>query len=179
MALGYIYTAQAVNAAYTRLLYTISGSVNTDQPQYQYVLDVYETGGDLLKRMTQPVNPAGTATFDVSRVVQGELSIDYNWKINTVTPFNSSSKQFNIKAGEQYGTSISSSVTVYPDQDNVGLLAFQGVVEPNAGAYNWQQVVDSQILSNMPSTMSMQSDDLVLYQYTTIKVLILVKAFIL
>ena len=60
MALGYIYTAQAVNAAYTRLLYTISGSVNTDQPQYQYVLDVYETGGDLLKRMTQPVNPAGT-----------------------------------------------------------------------------------------------------------------------
>ena len=159
MALGYIYTAQAVNAAYTRLLYTISGSVNTDQPQYQYVLDVYETGGDLLKRMTQPVNPAGTATFDVSRVVQGELSIDYNWKINTVTPFNSSSKQFNIKAGEQYGTSISSSVTVYPDQDNVGLLAFQGVVEPNAGAYNWQQVVDSQILSNMPSTMSMQSDD--------------------
>ena len=159
MALGYIRTAEAVNAAYTRLLFTISGSIYTDQPQYQYVLDVYETGGDLLKRMTQPVNPAGTATFDVSRVVQGELSADYNWKINSLTAFNSSSKQFNIKAGEQFGTSTSSSITVYPDQDNVALLSWQGVVEPNAGNYNWSYTVDSQILSNMPATMSMQPDD--------------------
>ncbi len=48
---------------------------------------------------------------------------------------------------------------MYPDQDNVNLTSWQGVVEPNAGTYNWSGVVDSQVLSNMPATMSMQSDD--------------------
>lgn len=159
MSLQYIRTSTDPNAAYTRLLYTVSGSIYTAQPQFQYVLDVYENGGDLLKRMTQPVNPAGTATFDIARVVQGELKADYNWKINSVTQFDSSSKTFLIQAGEQFGTSISSSVTVYPDQANEDLISWQGVVEPNAGTYNWTDIVDSQVLSNMPATMSMQSDD--------------------
>jgi hypothetical protein len=158
MSLQLIRTSTSPNVAYTRLLYTVSGSIYTGQPQYQYVLDVYD-GSTLLKRMTQPVNPGGSATFDIARILQGELTADYNWKISNLTQFQSSSKTFNVKAGEQFATSISSSVTVYPDQDNTSLISWQGVIEPNAGTYNWAGVVDSQILSNMPSTMSMQSDD--------------------
>ena len=158
MALTVIQDPTNPNAAYTRLLTVVSGSIYDDQPQFQYVCDVYK-GSTLLKRMTQPLNPAGTSTFDVARIVQGELSIDENWKINSVTSFQSSSKDFQIRIGEQFATSISSSVTVYPDQDIQNLIVFQGVVEPNAGAYNWSEVVNKQVLSNMPATMSMQSDD--------------------
>ena len=160
MAFTVIQDPTNPNAAYTRLLTVVSGSIHDQKPQFQYVCDFYESGSStFIKRMTQPINPAGTATFDVSRIAQGELSADYNWKINTLTQFNSSSKEFVIKMGEQFGTSISSSVTVYPDQDIQQLTLFQGVVDPNAGAYNFSEVVDSQVLSNMPSTMSMQSDD--------------------
>ena len=157
MSLQYTSTATSPNAAYTRLLYTVSGSLYTDQPQFKYLVDVY-SGSTLLKRMTQGVNPEGSSTFDVARVVQGELQADYNWKISSVTPFNSSSKTFSIRAGEQFGTSISSSVTVYPDQATGSLIAFQGVVEPNAGYYNWDSSSYA-VLSNMPATMSMQPND--------------------
>jgi hypothetical protein len=160
MSLTVIQNPGNINAAYTRLLTVVSGSIYTAQPQFQYVCDVYDSGSNtLLKRMTQPLNPAGTATFDVARIIQGELSVDYNWKINTPTQFDSSSRKFAVRIGEQFSTSISSSVTVYPDQYNLDLTAFQGVVEPNAGTYNFVDVVDSNVLSNMPSTMSMQSDD--------------------
>ena len=160
MAIGILQDPGNINAAYTRLLTVVSGSIYTTQPQFQYICDVYDSGSmTLLKRMTQPLNPSGTVTFDVSRIIQGELSADYNWKINTPTQFDSSSNKFFISLGEQFGTSISSSVTVYPDQYGLNLTAFQGVVEPNAGTYNFVDVVDSNVLSNMPSTMSMQSDD--------------------
>ncbi len=160
MALAALQTATSPNVAYTRLLYTVSGSVYTGQPQFQYVCDVYNRDtNELLKRMSQPVNPGGSATFDIARIVQGELSADYNWKINTPTEFSSSKQGFEVKLGEQFGNSISSSVTVYPDQDNYQIYCNQAVIEPNAGAYNWQQVVTSNTLSNMPTTMSMQADD--------------------
>ena len=123
MALTVIQDPGNINAAYTRLLYTVSGSISGSQPQFQYVCNDHDSGSNsLLKRMTQPLNPAGTATFDVARIVQGDLSVDYNWKINTSTAFNSSSNKFAIRVGDQYGTSISSSVTVYPDQYNFNLI---------------------------------------------------------
>lgn len=159
--MSYTITQQATspNAAYTRLLYAVSGSIYTTQPQFQYVMDVYESGSNnLIKRTTQTINPAGVAIFDPSRIIQGELSVDYNWKINSVTGFNSSSKEFIIEFGEQFGTSISSSVTVYPTIASSSIETFQGVVEPNAGYYNWDSGSYA-VLSNMPATMSMQSND--------------------
>ena len=159
--MSYTITQQATspNAAYTRLLYAVSGSIYTTQPQFQYVMDVYESGSsNLIKRTTQTINPAGVAIFDPSRIIQGQLSVDYNWKINTPTEFNSSSKEFIIEFGEQFATSISSSVTVYPTIASSSIETFQGVVEPNAGYYNWDSASYA-VLSNMPATMSMQTND--------------------
>ena len=159
--MSYTITQQATtpNAAYTRLLYAVSGSIYTTQPQFQYVMDVYESGSsNLIKRTTQTINPAGVAIFDPSRIIQGELSVDYNWKINSVTQFNSSSKEFIVEFGEQFATSISSSVTVYPNIASSSIETFQGVVEPNAGYYNWDSASYA-VLSNMPATMSMQTND--------------------
>lgn len=159
MSLQIVQRPTSPNAAYTRLLYAISGSPQLTQPQFQYVMDVYESGStNLIKRTSQTANPAETAIFDPSRIIQGQLSDDYSWKISSLTPFDSSSKTFTIKFGVQYATSTSSSATVYPDllEDNIEI--FRGVVEPNDGYYNWPSSSKA-VLSNMPATMSMQNDD--------------------
>ena len=42
--MAYTITQKATtpNAAYTRLIYTVSGSTNTYRPQFKYVLDIFE-----------------------------------------------------------------------------------------------------------------------------------------
>ena len=147
------------NAAYTRLLYVVSGSSNTSKPQFQYVMDVYESGSSSrIYRTTQTINPAGVAVFDPSRVMQGELVDEYSWKISSVTPFDSSSKTFRLEFGEQYASSISSSVSVVDNIERTNTEVFRGVVEPNSGYFNWQSSSYA-VLSNMPATMSMQNND--------------------
>lgn len=147
------------NAAYTRLVYVVSGSTNTSSPQFSYVMDVFESGSsNRITRITQTVNPAGVAVFDPSRIIQGELSEDQSWKITNAQNFSNSSKKFTLQFGEQYGTSDSSSVTVYPNSTEDVLQTFRGVVEPNDGYYDWQSGSYA-VLSNMPATMSMQQND--------------------
>jgi len=148
------------NAAYTRLLYVVSGSTNTNKPLFQYVMDVYESGSnELIKRTTQTVNPAGVSVFDPARIIQGRLSEDDSWKISSLTAFDSSSKTFTLNFGETYAASISSSAVIIEGISNTNIEVFRGVVEPNNGiSYNWQSSSYA-VLSNMPTTMSMQSDD--------------------
>ena len=148
------------NAAYTRLMYTVSGSTNTAKPQFQYMMDVFESGStSLIKRSFQTINPAGVANFDPARIIQGELSQDNSWKISSLTPFENSSKVFTLKFGETYATSISSSAVIVDDVQQTNTEVFRGVVQPNNGiSYNWQSSSYA-ALSNMPATMSMQNND--------------------
>ena len=127
------------NAAYTRLPFTLQGSVTTENPQYQYVMDVYESGSsERIARVTQTPNPEGVATFDPSTIIQGELSYDIYQEITgSIAPGNSV-KTFIFKFGEQYGTSVSSSVTVYPDLTSSSLDMFPGVVDTvNISTTGW------------------------------------------
>ena len=159
--MSYTITQQATtpNAAYTRLLYVVSGSTNTNKPLFQYVMDVYESGSnELIKRTTQTINPAGVAVFDPSRIMQGQLSDDYSWEISSVTPFDSSSKTFRLEFGEQFASSISSSAAVIDNIERTNTEVFRGVVEPNDGYFNWPSSSYA-VLSNMPATMSMQNTD--------------------
>ena len=160
--MSYTITQKATtpNAAYTRLMYVVSGSTNTAKPQFQYVMDVYESGSsDLIKRTFSPINPAGVSVFDPARIIQGRLSEDDSWKISSLTAFNSSSKTFTLNFGETYASSISSSAVIIEGISNTNLEVFRGVVEPNNGiSYNWQSSSYA-VLSNMPATMSMQNDD--------------------
>jgi hypothetical protein len=159
MAITITQQPTSPNAAYTRLLNVVSGSTNTGNPQYSYLMDVYESGSsDKIVRIIQGINPAGVSVFDPSRIIQGQLAEDQSWKISSVTPFESGSKLFTLKFGEQYGTSDSSSITEYPDLAENVIEVFRGVVEPNDGSYNWPSSSYA-VLSNMPSSMSMQYDD--------------------
>lgn len=138
------------NAAYTRLVYVASGSVTTSEPQYQYVMDVYESGNtDLITRITQVPNPAGVAVFDPSPILQGQLQIDNNWKTLGATGPISSVQTFDIRFGEQYGTSDSSSVTVYTGSTSNYLQVFPGIVNENNGvSYNFNTSSFSKPLNN-------------------------------
>ena len=151
------------NAAYTRLVYVASGSVTTSEPQYQYVMDVYQSGSsELINRITQVPNPAGVAVFDPSPILQGQLQNDNNWKvIGSIQPV-ASVQTFDIKFGEQYGTSLSSSVTVYTGSISNYLEVFPGIVNPNNGvSYNF--ITSSWVgpgnayLTNCPSAQTVDS----------------------
>ena len=155
MAVAITQQPTSPNAAYTRLPYVVSGSVTVNNPQYQYVMDIYESGSsDLITRITQTKNPNGVAVFDPSRIFQGELGQDDNWKVTGSIGATNAVKTFEVKFGEQYGTSISSSITVYPNLDNTEIQVFPGVVNPNNGvSYNFNTssfVESSNILSNNP-----------------------------
>lgn len=136
------------NAAYTRLGAKVE-STDVSLPQYQFVMDVYESGSsEYIARLTQTPNSLlflnGSVIFDPSRIFQGELGFDNNWKVTgSIQPVNSL-KTFELKIGEQYGTSPSSSVTVYPNQASMSLEVFPGVVNPvekeplvNVNAWNF------------------------------------------
>ena len=159
--MAYTITQKATtpNAAYTRLLYVVSGSTNTAKPQFQYVMDVYESGStDLIKRNFSPVNPAGVSVFDPARIIQGRLREEFSWDILYPQPYVSSSKVFTLKFGETYASSISSSAVIVDDVQQTSTEVFRGVVDPNAGAFNWESSSYA-VLSNMPATMSMQENE--------------------
>jgi hypothetical protein len=132
------------NAGYTNLVYAISGS-NPNLPQYQYVMDFKSSTGQLLTRVRQYPNPAGSAIFDVGDISTDYLEYDEVFFLAGVSGSSSNVKEFQIAFGEEYGVSISSSVTLYNGAGSPGNPAVTGttpivypvVVEPEAGSYNW------------------------------------------
>jgi len=137
MAVSIISQPTSPNVTGTKLVYTVSGS-DISHPQYSYVLDVYLSGStDLLSRQFQIPNASGVAEFQPSGIFNSYLSYDNFWKINQEdsgtgsigNPINAV-KTFNVKAGEAYSTSISSSVTVYPGSSDNYIQVFPGTLDP-------------------------------------------------
>ena len=106
------------NMANADLLFTLDSTTKT-QPQFQYICDIYEsssagyTNSTRLQRIKQQPNPTGYGVFNVGQILKTFLDVDSAWK---AAPFNTSSnanKDFVVLFGEEYGTSLSSSVTIY------------------------------------------------------------------
>ena len=155
MAVTITQQPNSLNAAYTRLPYVVSGSVTTSNPQYQYVMDIYESGSsNLISRVTQTKNPSGVAVFDPSRILQGELGQDNDWTRASTQALIDSVKTFDIKFGEQYGTSPSSSVTVYPDLDSAQVVVFPSTVDPNSGDWNFATASYLPVAANSYNSLS-------------------------
>lgn len=137
MAITILQQPTSPNAAFTNLPFVVSGSSNASQPQFQYVLDIYESGSNnLISRLTQPSNPVGAAVFEPSKIIQGKLSPDNNWT-DIISVNTSSGKEFIFKFGELYSTSTSGSVTVYPNLISSSLqLNLATVNTQEVGSYN-------------------------------------------
>ena len=79
-------------------------------------MDVYLSGStDLIKRTTCVNGPNNVVVFDPAKIFQGELDYDNNWKITGSLANSNAIKTFEVKFGEQYASSTSGSVTVYPN----------------------------------------------------------------
>ena len=116
------------NVAYTKLLYVVEGSTSINQPQHKFVCKITDTQGNTTY-LRQQANNANSAVFDVSIPVRGWLKPDNLFDDYGKTfAFTSSAddSDFNsydritVAFGEEYGTSISSSVTMYDGKGNVG-----------------------------------------------------------
>jgi len=137
MAIGINNNPTKLNAAYTNLIYTVQ-STKYAEPQFQYVMDI-TSGSQILARIRQYPNPSGKAVFDPSDIIQNyleyqDVDISQFSGLADMTVGNSeASKQlqeFTIKFGEEYGTSISSSVYLYDGRDVYGPPAVSSSVEP-------------------------------------------------
>ena len=115
MAVTVTRSPREINSVNNPLVYSISSS-NYFQPQFRFVTDVYYSGStagsDRLTRLFHAPNIYGTANVDVSTVLGDYISYDYDWKTD-ITASVEGSKKFTLKFGEEYGTSISSSRTIY------------------------------------------------------------------
>jgi len=94
-------------------LFTVTSN-SSSQPQYQFIADLTLSGSaTVLQRIKQQPNPSFIGVFNFGQIVASYLESDNSWK---AAPFITSSnvgKRFSVKFGEEYGTSISSSVSIY------------------------------------------------------------------
>lgn len=134
------------NMGNSNLIFAV-GSTQYNQPQFQFVVDIFESGSSTrIQRVKQQPNPSGGGFFDLGNIIPTQLESDNIW--TAAAPFATSSecnKDFIIKFGEEYGTSTSSSVVLYNGSDVAGNPAktgsafytiTDGLVNPN-DADNW------------------------------------------
>ena len=122
-----------MNSAYTKLMYSVVSS-NTAEPQFKYLCDVLDDAGNLVSRLRQGQNSADGAIFNVAVPCRGVMQEDDTLYLTDPTasigkgsPSSIKSyKQFTVAFGEEYGTSISSSVTVYDGKGSAGVPAVSG-----------------------------------------------------
>lgn len=127
------------------LLFAVT-STTSSSPQYQYVCDIaYSGSSSVLQRIKQQPNPNATGVFNVGQIIHSFLETDNNFKASLFATSSLTSKRFSVKFGEEYSTSVSSSVTLFNGNNVVGAPAksgsdyyylINGIVEPY-GAVNW------------------------------------------
>lgn len=161
-------------------------STQIAQPQFQYVCDVlYSPGGALIQRIKQQPNPTGYGVFDLSMIITSTLGpTDKVWTI-TAAEGNSergSLDSYEVKFGEEYGTSVSSSVILYNGRGGAGSPSVSGSVRYNMldgtlnpnDKVNWNWASGSKLdehninddtfnfqygLTDFPATQSIRSTD--------------------
>ena len=137
MAVTVLQQPTTPNVTNTNLVYTLSSSL-AGSPQFRYVTDVYESGsGNYITTLKNYPNTSGNTNIDVSRILNDRLSYDEYWKITgSIAPVESV-KTFDLRFGEEYGTSVSSSRTTYTGSSSNYLQVFPGNVYKNEGSFNF------------------------------------------
>jgi len=145
-------SAAQLNLANSDMLWEVT-SVSSSAAQFQYVCALQNGCGSVLTTIKQQPNPSGKGVFNLGRIVKQYLDYDNHALTigDTGSLFNKNSqtaKFFKVAFGEEFGTSPSSSVTVYSGVGNAtGSAAFtgsipfyyliNGTLDPNSGDWNW------------------------------------------
>ena len=118
------------NMTNNNLVYAVTSN-SSSAPQYQFVADVTLSGSNtVLQRIKQQPNPNNVGVFDMGSIISNYLDSDNSWKTAKFATVSESAKRFQVKFGEQYGTSASSSVILY-----TGNAAITGSPAITASAY--------------------------------------------
>lgn len=172
------------NGTLANLIYVVS-STNSTEPQFRYIADVYYSGSvDRLTRLKFFPNQDNSGVVDLGKVLNDYLNpeLDEVWKNgHTTESYNpNGNKDFEVKFGEEYGTSLSSSITVYESQSvSDPISVFEALVDPNGGSYNFPSSSYSNLLgdirlSNYPyvsSNPTYYTKDISVNDYETLTVL--------
>jgi hypothetical protein len=191
MAILISQQATTPNLANNNLVYEVTSSLFAN-PQFQYICDI-KSGSTLIQRIKQQPNPSGYGVFDIGSIVTSNVGpTDQVWTTAVPQTQTTCAKQFTVLFGEEYGTSVSSSVTIYNGITNAtGGLAparsgssyyynLDGTLDPNDKVnWNWnsgskysnQQINDLTFnyqrgLTDMPTTQSVR-----IYDWATISFL--------
>ena len=190
MAILISQQATTPNLANNNLVYEVTSSLYAN-PQFQYICDI-KSGSTLIQRIKQQPNPSGYGVFDIGMIVTSNVGpTDQVWMTPTVQTQTTCAKQFTVLFGEEYGTSVSSSVSIYNGITNAvtGSPArsgssyyynLDGTLDPNDKVnWNWnsgskysnQQINDLEFtyqrgLTDMPATQSVR-----IYDWATISFL--------
>jgi len=137
------------NMANNDLLFVVSSN-KTSEPQYQYVLDVFDSGSStLIQRIKQQPNPNGLGVFNMGNILTTQMDSDNTWKTQYFATSSESNKLFDIKFGEQFASSSTSTPALYDgiQTTTTGSPALSGsdfyvitdglVDYPDAVAYNF------------------------------------------
>jgi hypothetical protein len=118
------------NMVNNNLLYAVTSN-SSSAPQYQYVADLTLSGSNtVLQRVKQQPNPNAVGVFDMGAVISNYLDSDNNWKAAPYATASQAAKRFQVKFGEEYGSSASSSVILY-----TGVAAVSGSPAVTASNY--------------------------------------------
>ena len=142
-----------LNLANSDMLWEVT-SVSASNAQYQYICVLQDGCGTTLTTIKQQPNPSLKGVFNLGRIVKQYLGYDvdqFTMGADSLFYKNSqTAKFFKVVFGEEYGTSISSSVSVYNGITNAttGSPAYSGsipyyyllngTIDPNYGSFNWQ-----------------------------------------
>lgn len=129
------YTRYVPNGAYTNLMYVLSSS-NATQPQFRYVTTIKSGSQDLTTIKTYP-NETNNGIIDVAPVLQSYMGSDEVHKTSGYALPVNTNKLFNFDFGEEYGTSISSSTTIYTGSATDQLRLIPARVYKNENSYNF------------------------------------------
>lgn len=154
---------QSPNAVFGTLTYVVSGSSALTLPQYQFVIDVQDSTRTVLTRLRQYPNPYGQGVIDVSNIISDYLSVTPTFlgpgfQSLGVKGDNVSNKLFYVAFGEEYGTSISSSVSIYNGKGALGApgvsgssqIIFSAVNEPQVDKWDDLQFLTGSRMSDNP-----------------------------
>ena len=153
MAVAFIQEPTSPNGSQSTIIY-VTDNISVS-PQAKYICDVKISGSyDTLVRIKQPANNSGFGVFELSEILHDYTDYDNEWTTDSIiASTNDNTKTFSIEFGEEYGTSISSSLTVNPSQITSSLVVYPAVTELTEG-FNWNSgSYYSDFLSNSPSTL--------------------------
>lgn len=130
MAITIQAAAPAYSPDYNPIWWVVS-STNTAQANFEYICDIYITGvtfagGAAYLRLKAPADPTyGRGVFDISKILQRELTSDLSDAIFGFQQCSNSILSYDIKFGELYGPS--SGIVAYPNlTSQLTQIAFNG-----------------------------------------------------